>query len=713
MKYLLLTPIFFIFNCTPQNQNLPPMAKKEPTHLHYHNDTIVDDYFWMRLSDQQKEAENPDQQTQDVVNYLNQENEYLEAQMAETKSFQKKLYDEFLSRIKQDDESLPITYNGYSYYTKFEEGEEYARHYRKATSENGEEELLLDLPQMARGQAFFNLGSKSVSENNRFLAYSIDFVSRRQYTIYVKDLKTGQLLEDKIENTTGSISWANDNKTFFYTKKDDVTLRSNQIFKHTLGTDPSEDELVYEEKDETFSCYIYKTKSRKYLIIGSRQTLSNEYRFLNADNPDGIWQVFQPRERNLEYRIIHYDDHFYVLTNWQAKNFRLMKTPVTSTTKDHWQEVIPHRDDVLVNGIDIFKNYFVLKERKNGLDHLRVKSWSGDEDYYIDFQDPAYSLFSSSNMEFDTDTFRFVYNSLTTPRTVYDYHLKSKERTMKKQQEILGGQFDSDNYTSERLFAMSRDGKTQIPISLVYRKGFEKNGQQPLLLYGYGSYGASRSPYFSSVRLSLLDRGFAFAIAHVRGGQEMGRQWYEDGKLLKKKNTFYDFIDCAHFLIENKYTSTPHLYAQGGSAGGLLMGAVANMSPNLWNGIIAEVPFVDVINTMWDESIPLTTGEFDEWGNPKDQEYYEYIKSYSPYDNIQSTDYPNLLITTGYWDSQVQYWEPAKWIAKLRDTKTDDNLLMMHCDMEVGHGGASGRFQSLKEYALKYAFLFKLEGIKK
>ena len=688
------------------------MAKKQASTLYYHNDTIIDNYHWMRLSDEQKQAKQADQQTQEVIDYLNEENQYLESKMAQTQTFQQSLFDEFVSRIKQDDESLPISYNGYTYFTKYEQGQDYQRHFRKANIEGAQEELLLDVPEMAKKHEYFDLGDKSISENNRFLAYSTDVVSRRQYTIYVKDLETGELLEDKIENTTGGITWANDNNTFFYTKQDEVTLRSNKIFKHVLGTDASQDELVYEETDETFSCFIYKTKSRQYLVIGANQTISSEYRFLDANTPNGQWTVIQPRERHLEYWVSHFEDHFYILTNWEAKNFRLMKTPIDKTTKKHWQEVVPHRENVLLQDLDIFKNYYVLKERKDGLDYLRVKSWAGDSDYYIEFSDPAYSLFSSTNLEFDTEVFRFAYTSLTTPRSVYDYNLLSKERVLLKKDEVLGGEFDAENYTSERLFASSRDGKTQIPISIVYRKGFKKNGEQPLLLYAYGSYGYSLPPYFSSVRLSLLDRGFAFAIAHIRGGQEMGRQWYEDGKLLKKKNTFYDFIDCGKFLVKENYTSSEHLYAQGGSAGGLLMGAVVNMAPDLWNGVIAEVPFVDVINTMWDESIPLTTGEFDEWGNPKDKEYYDYIKSYSPYDNIQPMAYPNMLITTGYWDSQVQYWEPAKWVAKLREYKTDDNLLIMQCNMDVGHGGASGRFKRLHENALKYAFLFKLEGIK-
>ena len=448
-------------------------------------------------------------------------------------------------------------------------------------------------------------------------------------------------------------------------------------------------------------------------MIGSYQTLSSEYRFLDANDPKGDWQVIQPRENDLEYSVSHFEDKFYIKTNWDAKNFRLMQTSINSTSKNYWQEVIPHRKDVLLRSIDVFKNYLVVNERHEGLRKTRVINWQDNSEYYITFNDPSYSLYSSSNLEFDTDLFRFVYTSLTTPRSVYDFNMQTKERTLLKQKQVLGGEFDTDNYVSERIFATSRDGKTQIPISLVYRKGLQKNGENPLLLNGYGSYGNSSDPYFSSVRLSLLDRGFTYAIAHVRGGQEMGRDWYEDGKLLKKKNTFYDFIDCAKHLIDTKFTSSEHIYATGGSAGGLLMGAVINMEPELFNGVIAGVPFVDVINTMWDESIPLTTGEFDEWGNPKEKEYYDYMKSYSPYDNIENVNYPNLLITTGYWDSQVQYWEPAKWIAKIRDIRANDNLLLMHCNMDVGHGGSSGRFESLKEIALEYAFLFKLENINK
>ena len=716
MKKILFLSLVLIISCNVgenvNQQNTDVIAKKIPKINIYHNDTIIDNYDWMRLSDSQKESEKSDAQTLDVLNYLNAENNYLKKEMSGTESFQNDLFDEFVARIEQNDESVPVSYNGYTYYTKYKEGEDYSIHYRKKNIDNAEEEIILNLPEMAKGSSYFALGDKSISENNHLMAYSVDLLSRRDYTIHIKDLITGEILEDKIQNTTGRITWANDNKTLFYTKKDKVTLRSYQIYRHIIGTDPSEDVLVFEEEDETFGCFIYKTKSRKYLMIGSYQTLSSEYRFLDANDPTGDWQVIQPRENDLEYSVSHFEDKFYIKTNWDAKNFRLMQTSINSTSKNYWQEVIPHRKDVLLRSIDVFKNYLVVNERNEGLRKTRIINWRDNSEYYITFNDPSYSLYSSSNLEFDTDLFRFVYTSLTTPRSVYDFNMQTKKRTLLKQKQVLGGEFDTDNYVSERIFASSRDGKTQIPISLVYRKGLQKNGENPLLLNGYGSYGNSSDPYFSSVRLSLLDRGFTYAIAHVRGGQEMGRDWYEDGKLLKKKNTFYDFIDCAKHLIDTKFTSSEHIYATGGSAGGLLMGAVINMEPELFNGVIAGVPFVDVINTMWDESIPLTTSEFDEWGNPKEKEYYDYMKSYSPYDNIIDANYPNLLVTTGYWDSQVQYWEPAKWVAKIRDLRANDNLLLMHCNMDAGHGGSSGRFESLKETALEYAFLFKLEGIK-
>lgn len=718
MKHYALSTTLFLIACSTTNNMQqdqsgavqPPKAKVLEHKIITHNDTIIDNYFWMRLSDEEKNAKKPNQHTKDVLDYLNAENEYLDKKMKHTEQLQTAIYEEIIARIKQDDESVPVTMNGYSYYSRFEEGQDYPFYCRKVVGSETEE-IMLNGPEMGKNQSYFAIGDYTVSENNEILAYSVDYVSRRQYTIFLKNLKTGEVYEDKIENTNGGITWANDNKTIFYTKMDPVTLRSNQIYSHVIGTKSTADKLVFEEKDETFSCFIYKTKSRKYLMIGSTQTLSSEYRFLDANTPDGQWKIVQPRQRDLEYSIDHYGDDFYITTNYQAKNFRLVKTPVTKTEKENWVEVIPHRSNVLLESIDIFQKHLVVTERKNGLTHLRVIDWADKSEHYIEFNDPAYLTYTFDNPEFNTDEIRIGYTSLTTPNTVYDYNMVTKNRETKKQQQVLGGKFDASNYTSERIYATSRDG-VQIPISIVYKKGFNKDGNAPLLLYAYGSYGYSMDPTFSSVRLSLLDRGFAFAIAHIRGGQEMGREWYENGKLLNKKNTFYDFIDCGKHLVAKKYTSSAHLYAQGGSAGGLLMGAIVNMEPSLWNGVIAQVPFVDAVATMLDETIPLTTGEFDEWGNPKVKEYYDYIKSYSPYDNVKAQNYPNLLITTGYWDSQVQYWEPAKWIAKLRALKTDDKLLLMRCNMDVGHGGASGRFQRYKEIAMEYAFLLDLEGIK-
>ena len=706
-----------IFGCSSEEKEMKknieaPVAKVDPKELTIHGDTRVDDYFWMRLSDEQKEAENPDEQTKRVVDYLNAENAFLEDVMKHTESLQDSLFNEIKSRIKEDDQSVPVVKNGYSYYTRFEKGADYPLYCRKSLEPGAEEVIMLNGPEMAEDYSYFAIGGRSVSENNELLAYSLDTVSRREYTIHIKNLETGEIFDDKIENTSGGITWANDNKTIFYTKKDPVTLRSYQVYRHKLGTNAADDVLVYEETDDTFGCGVFKTKSREYIMIASYQTLSTEYRFLDASNPNGEFQVIQPRERDLEYSLDHFENDFYIVTNLNAKNFRLMKTDVNNTSKENWEEVISHRSDVLLEGIDIFKNYLVVSERKNGLSNVRIMPWDGSDEHYISFNDPAYSASTYGNPEFNTDTVRFYYSSLTTPGSTYDYNMKTRERSLKKQQEVLGGNFSADNYVSERIMAEARDGK-QIPVSIVYRKGFKKDGKNPLLLYGYGSYGNTIDPGFSSVRLSLLDRGFAFAIAHIRGSETLGREWYEDGKLLKKKNTFYDFIDCGKYLVKNDYTSPEHLYAMGGSAGGLLVGAVINMEPKLWNGVIAAVPFVDVVSTMLDETIPLTTGEFDEWGNPKDKEYYDYILSYSPYDNVEAKEYPNLLITTGYWDSQVQYWEPAKWCAKLRATKTDKNKLIMDCNMEVGHGGASGRFERYKEIALEYAFILDLEGINK
>ncbi|NNC82637.1 MAG: S9 family peptidase [Flavobacteriales bacterium] len=691
-------------------ETIAPQAEKVPEQLTMHGDTRVDDYYWMKLSDEQKNAEEKDEQTQKVVTYLEAENEYTKGVLSSTEGLQQKLYDEIVARLDPNDQSVPVKVNGYWYYSRYEEGKEYPFFCRKKESLDADEEIMLNGPKMAEDHAYFAIGGRSVSEDNQLLVYGVDTVSRRQYTLYVKNLETGETLSDKIENTTGGATWANDNKTIFYTVKDPMTLRSYRIYKHRLGTDQSEDELVYEEKDETYGTFVYKSKSREYLIIGSYQTLASEYRILSADDPDGEWKVFEPRQRDHEYRIAHYEDHFYVVTNWDAKNFRLMKTPVNAIGRDNWTEVIAHRPETLLEGIEIFKEFLVVEERTAGLNQIKVQRWDGSKEYYMEFQDPTYTAYVSANPEFDTQILRYGYSSMTTPNSVYDFDMVSKERELLKQQKVLGGEFDPENYTSERLMVKADDG-TEVPMSIVYRKGFKKDGTNPVLLYGYGSYGNSIDPYFSSVRLSLLDRGFAFAIAHIRGGQEMGRQWYEDGKLLKKKNTFTDFIDCGEYLLENGYTSKDHLYAMGGSAGGLLMGAVINMAPDMWNGVVAAVPFVDVVTTMLDDDIPLTTGEYDEWGNPNVKEYYDYIKSYSPYDNIKQQAYPNLLITTGYWDSQVQYWEPAKWIAKLRTHHQGDNLLLLHTNMTAGHGGASGRYERFKEVALEYAFMFYLEGI--
>ena len=687
-----------------------PDADKQQHTTEIHGLQLHDDYFWMRLSDEQKEAEQPDEQTTAVIDYLNRENAYTEEVLKPTEEFQEELFNEIIGRIKQDDSSVPVKDNGYWYYTRYEEGKEYELHCRKLGSMEAEEEVMLNVNELAEGYSYYALGGRSMSPDNKLLAFSQDTVSRREYTLRFKDLATGEYLADEIPQTTGGATWANDNKTVFYTKKDPVTLRSYRIFKHVLGTDASEDVLVFEEADETFSCGVGKTKSEAYIMIGSYSTVSSEWRFVDANNPDGEWQVIQPRERDLEYNVAHMGEHFFINTNRDAKNFKLVKTPVTATTYDNWEDVIPHRENTLLEGIEMFKDFLVLEERTAGLTQIRLRAWDGSKDEYIAFDDPAYMAYVGANPDFDTQRLRYGYTSMTTPNTVYEMDMVTNEREMLKQQEVLGGEFDPANYTSERIMVKARDG-VEVPVSIVYRNGVERDGNNPFLLYGYGSYGYSLDAGFSSTRLSMLDRGFVYAIAHIRGGQEMGRSWYEDGKLFNKMNTFTDFIDCGQAMVDLGFTSHEHLYAMGGSAGGLLMGAVVNMAPTLWNGVIAAVPFVDVINTMLDETIPLTTGEFDEWGNPKDKAYFDYIMQYSPYDQVKAQEYPHMLVTTGYWDSQVQYWEPAKWMAKLRDLKTDDNLLMMHCNMETGHGGASGRFKRFRETAMEYAFLFMLEGI--
>jgi len=661
----------------------PPTAKKVAKELTIHGDTRIDNYYWLN------EREDPE-----VIAYLEAENEYKDKMLEHTKEFQEKLFEEMKGRIKEEDQSVPYKDNGYFYMTRYEEGQEYPIYSRKKETLEAPEEVMLNVNEMAEPYDFYNVAGLSVSPDNKLLAFGVDTLSRRIYTLKFKNLETGEILEDEIPGTQAGYAWANDNLTIFYVAKDPQTLRGYKIMKHKLGESAEQDEEIFVEEDETYFSYVYRTKSDKYIIIGSTTTLSQEYRILEADNPDGQFRVFQPRERGLEYDIAHFEDKFYIRTNMDAKNFRLMEVAENATNKENWKEVIPNRDDVLLEGMDIFKDYLVLSERKNGITQIRVRPWSGEE-HYIDFPEEAYVAYTSVNPQFDTEQLRLGYQSMTTPNTTYDYNMRTKEFNMLKQQEVLGD-FDPSNYETERVMIEARDG-AKVPVSIVYRKGFEKNGKSPLLLYGYGSYGASMDPSFSSARLSLLDRGFAYAIAHIRGGEEMGRQWYEDGKLLNKKNTFTDFIDVGEWLLENNYTNQEKLFAMGGSAGGLLMGAVVNMRPDMWKGVVAAVPFVDVVTTMLDESIPLTTFEYDEWGNPNNKEYYEYIKSYSPYDNVEAKDYPAMLVTTGLHDSQVQYWEPAKWVAKLREMKTDNNPLIMHTNMEAGHGGASGRFRRLRK----------------
>ncbi len=678
-----------------------PVAKIIPKSLEKHNETRIDNYFWLN------DRENPE-----VIDYLNKENTYYDAMTAHTKDFQKELFEEMKGRIKEDDQSVPYLYNGYYYITRFEKGQDYPIYSRKKGSLSANEEILFNCNDLAKGHSYFQLGGLSVSPDNKFASFGIDIVGRRIYTIQIKNLETGEILSDKIENATGNSVWANDNKTIFYTRQDKVTLRSDKVFKHKLDTDAADDVLVFNEKDDTFNVSVSKEKSRKYIVIGSGSTLTTEYRILNSDTPDGEFVVFQPRVRGLEYSISHFGDSFYILTNKdKATNFKLMKTPENATAKENWKDIIAHRKDVLLEDIEIFRNYLVVEERSNGLNHIKIMPWSGAGEYYLPFGSETYNAYTTTNVDFDTDILRYSYQSLATPSSVIDFNMKTKEKEIKKEQEVLGGKFDKNNYIEERVWAKATDG-TKVPISLVYRKGLKKDGNNPLLLYAYGSYGVTMDTYFSSTRLSILDRGFVFAIAHIRGGEDLGRQWYEDGKLLKKKNTFTDFIDCSKFLIQEKYTSPKHLYAEGGSAGGLLMGAVVNMAPELYNGVIAQVPFVDVITTMLDDTIPLTTGEYDEWGNPNVKKYYDYMLSYSPYDNVKAQKYPNMFVSTGLHDSQVQYWEPAKWVAKLRTQKTNDTVLYLNTNMDAGHGGASGRFEALKELAKEYSFLLDLEEIK-
>ena len=711
MKSLILSlASVIIFSCNNKSTtinnmsefNQPPKVKQIPKELKIHGDVRIDEYYWLN------DRENPE-----VIDYLNKENDYYEQETLHTKNFQKDLFEEIKSRIKKDDSSVPYKFNGYWYITRYEKGKDYPIYTRKKESLDSKEELLFDCNIMAKDHSYFRLVGLSVSPNNQYVSYGVDTTGRRQYKLLIKDLKSNKVLKEKVWNTTGGSTWANDNKTLFYVLKDETTLRSEAVYKHRLNTSSEIDELVYEEKDETFGVGVYKTKSQKYIVISSYSTLTSEHKILNADKPDGTFKVFQPRIRGLEYSISHFEDSFYIVSNSdKAQNFKLSKTSEKNTEINNWIDVIPHRENVLLEGIDIFKDFLVISERENGLNKIKISKWDKSSSYYLPFNSETYTAYTTTNIDFKTSKLRYSYQSLTTPSSVIEFDMLTKEKKILKEQKVLSVSFKKENYISKRLWATASDG-TKIPISLVYHKDTKISSSTPLLQYAYGSYGSTIDPYFSTVRLSLLDRGFIYAIAHIRGGEYMGRQWYENGKLLKKKNSFSDFIDSSKFLIENNYTSPKHLYAMGGSAGGLLMGAVINMAPDIYNGVVAQVPFVDVVTTMLDEDIPLTTGEYDEWGNPNDKDYYEYMLSYSPYDNIKNKKYPNLLVTTGLYDSQVQYWEPAKWVARLRNLSNNTSKLYLNTNMDAGHGGSSGRFESLKEIASVYAFIFDLESINK
>ena len=688
----------------------PPDAIIKPHELIMHGDTRIDNYYWMRLTDEQKNAKDPDQQTQDVVEYIDQENQYTQSNLSHTRKLQNTIFDEMVSRIKKDDESVPYLKNGYYYYSRYEKDKEYRIHCRKKGSLDANEEILLDENILAKGYDYFSIGGMSISPNNKWLAFGVDTVSRRVYEIRFKNLESGDILDETIENSTGGVAWANDNETVFYTSKNETTLLGEKIWRHKIGSN-NLDEMVYHETDETFYNGVYRSKSGKFIIIYHSSTLITDYQILNANDPNGKFTRFTPRDFDHEYSIDHYKDKFYIITNWKAKNNRLMQTPDTKTNISNWREVLPHRDTVHLLSLDVFKDNLVINERKQGLRQLRIINQQTGDDGYIEFDEETYTSWISVNEEFDTDILRFSYSSLVTPTSTYDYNMNSGERTLLKQSEVVGG-YDPKQYMSKRIYATARDGNT-IPISIVYRSDKKDTQAQNLLLYGYGAYGNTIDPFFSSSRLSLLDRGFIYAIAHIRGGQVYGRQSYDDGKMLNKKNTFYDFIDAGKHLIDEKITSSDKLFAVGGSAGGLLIGAVVNMEPSLWKGAIAAVPFVDAVTTMADPTIPLTTGEWKEWGDPREKKYYDYILSYSPYDQIKDIEFPNLLITSGYFDSQVQYWEPLKYVAKLRDSWRGQNKLYLHMNMEAGHSGKSGRFRRYRESALEYAFLLDLGGIKK
>lgn len=672
-----------------------PDAKKIVQNSYTHGANRIDAYAWLR------ERESPD-----VMDYLNAENRFCESVMRHTQPLQDALYKEMVSRIKETDDSVPVKWGNYFYYQRTEKDKQYKIYCRKTGSLSSQEEILLDANEFAKGNEYFSLGIYRISPDHRLLAYSVDTNGSEKYVLYIKDLVSGEGLSEAIPDTYYGMEWGNDNRTIYYNTVD-AASRPYRLFRHILGNDHSRDELIYEEKDERFFLELTKSRSGKYIFMHLGSKVSAEIRYLDAGKPSDDFRVFQEREKEVEYAVEHHEGNFFIVTNERAVNFRLMKTTVAATGKSHWEEVIPHREDVLIEGVDAFKDFLVIYERSEGLKRIRIRNMSTHEDHDVNFPDPVYTVSPGGNPEYDSVTLRFVYTSMVVPSSTYDYDMNTRTRELKKQEEVIG--YDPSAYSSERVFAAADDG-SRIPISLVYKKGMTKSGNNPLLLYGYGSYGITVEPGFSSPRVSLLDRGFIFAIAHIRGGQEMGRRWYEDGKLMKKKNTFTDFINCAEFLIRQRFTNREKMAIMGASAGGLLMGAVTNMRPDLFNAVVAKVPFVDVVNTMLDASLPLTVTEYEEWGDPNQKEFYEYIRSYAPYENVEKKNYPNILATAGLNDPRVSYWEPAKWVAKLRDLKTDENLVLLKTNMGAGHGGASGRYDYLKEIAFEYAFIIDRVG---
>lgn len=702
-KQLGLSLLCFLLTHEIKGSTMPkaPVAKQESKELTIHKHTRQDPYYWLN-----------DRNDKEVIQYLEAENTYTDHVMKPTQTLQASLYEEMKSRYKQSDETVPYQHGDYLYYSKTETDKDYRVFCRKKNKNEGlgPEQVILDANQLAEGQNYFDIGSLRVSPDGRLLAYTVDTVGRRIYTLHVKDIESGKLLGIKIENMTGNFVWANDNQTIFYTKQDTQTLRSYQVYRTNIH-DTKLEKLVFEESDDTFSVYLGKTRTERFLVISSGSKTSSEMRFLDANKPMDNWTIFSPRKPSVEYSIDDGGDQFVILTNYKAKNFQIMQTPYETTNIKYWQSLIEHDSDRYIEDFEVFKDYIVVSEKKEGINYFRVLNRKEKKSYYMDFDESAFLIYPEINRSFDTEIFRFGYESLTTPDSIYAFNLKSKEKKLLKREAVLDESFDPNDYTSIRTYAKATDG-SDIPISIVHRKDIKKDGKNPVLLYGYGSYGMTIDPNFNANRISILKRGFVFAIAHIRGSSILGRSWYDQGKMLNKKNTFSDFINVAEHLISEKYTQPQHLYAMGGSAGGLLMGAVINMRPELFNGVIAAVPFVDVLTTMLDDTIPLTTSEYDEWGNPNDKIYYNYMLSYSPYDNVQEQKYPHLLVTTGFHDSQVQYWEPAKWVAKLRKMKKDKNLLLFQTNMDAGHSGASGRFSYLKEIALDYAFLLMLEGIR-